>query len=380
MMISIGASGLKIPVTDFPGFLALFNEVNTPAVDAADEAIFFNGYCRWADGGSHTISAAGSGKIEFSPSTTTFANAATNLRVGIQDVDLTTGNPSRGDGTFDVYADLVGGTDSIVNGTWKSCTMETGTKTIATGDLISVVLYLTTRGGTDSVIVSGRSLTLAQHFPITVGLAAAAYSSSTTLPNVLLIADDGTLGYLVNCPPYLTANETAGFSSSSTPDEYASVFQVPFDCVINELWTEIYINATTSDAELILYSDALGTPVAERTITLDANTAIAAGSSSIDRFWVVGITPFTLRRDTNYAVAVRPTSTGTVQVYYMDVNDQTHFTLHPGGDRWWYATRSNQSGAFSRTLTRRMQCGIGISQIDDGRGPGRAQMLIGGLH
>ncbi len=101
--------------------------INNATMDGAGESQAFIGKVFLEAGtGSKTISSAG-GKIRWRSGTVTFANAGTNFRIGIQDVAST----GLEDGTFDVYADLVGGTDTITGSADQLTAMETGTKTIS---------------------------------------------------------------------------------------------------------------------------------------------------------------------------------------------------------------------------------------------------------
>ena len=69
-----------------------------------------------------------------------FSNGSTNLRIGLQDVTPATGFE---DGTFDVYADLVGGTDTIAEDVILATPMESGTKTVTHGDLLAIAIEMT---------------------------------------------------------------------------------------------------------------------------------------------------------------------------------------------------------------------------------------------
>jgi hypothetical protein len=188
-----------------------------------------------AAGGTKTISNVG--KIYWKTAGSTFANAGTNVRVGLQDVSTTTGLE---DGTFDVYQDLVGGTDTIAANSVIITTMDTGTKTITHGDVVAVCVEMTTRGGVDTINVIRESnpVGIGSGLPYATGDTGTLSKTGNNIPIFLIEFDDGTLGwfnpghYLVG-NLYATSQSTIDFSNGSTPDEYAAVFKVPFKCSIN---------------------------------------------------------------------------------------------------------------------------------------------------
>ena len=98
------------------------------------------------------ISAAGNGQILWMTGAVTWATAGSKIRVGIQDVDTSTGLE---DGTFDVYRELTQGADAISASVYRADTMNNGTKTLSDGDLIAIVVEMTVRNGADSIQVQG---------------------------------------------------------------------------------------------------------------------------------------------------------------------------------------------------------------------------------
>src|SRR5512146_744096 len=122
----------------------LYGSSGTSALNAAGYKTAFIGnvYISGRPVGAKTISAAGGGSISFTPGTNTFADAGTNLRVGIQDAD-TSNSPVVPDGTHDVYADLVPGSVTLTGGTWYEADMSSGTKSITHGQEIAIVFEMT---------------------------------------------------------------------------------------------------------------------------------------------------------------------------------------------------------------------------------------------
>lgn len=351
----------------------IFATANDSVIDAADEYVHWTGHL-WlpARSGSKTISAAGGGKIHWmvGAATITFANASTNLRVGIQDVSAT-GGPARGDGTFDVYADLVGGTDTITAATFRTDAMESGTKTLTHGDHFAIVIGMTARGGTDLVRVKGVA-SLGLNSPQTVlQTSGPAYAAVSNTCICAIEFDDGTFGFFDGGWVTSTGIGFAALSwhLDSTPDEYANIFQVPFPCSIDAVTACVTATNTDSDYEIILYSDPLGTPTVIETITVDAAHHIAYGAYRIYQRPLATVR--TLLANTDYAIALRPTSgnPNNIGVGYHDVADVAHWDAHSLGDKCYIGSRSGQTGAFSTTTTRRIHSlGVRVCALDDGAG------------
>jgi hypothetical protein len=343
-----------------------YSAINSMTMNAAGESNTIIGQVVLEGGsGSKTISSAG-GKIHWRANTPiVFANAATNLRIGIQDVAAT----GLEDTTFDVYADLVGGTDIITASSLISTAMETGTKTISHGDRVAIAMEMTTRGGTDSVLAA---VTPTGQFVYPYGTrdtATLAKSAQALLATIEF--DDGTAGWIH--PLYVLPGSTVygvaqTFNSGSTPDERALIFQLPFKATISGIYAILGSVASTDDFEAILYSNPLGTPVAESTITIDADYTDSAGSQTI---FVGNLgSGYTLSANTLYAVAIRPTTANSIQTHDYAFGSTVLMKPTTLGSNWYLGTRSNQTGAFSTTTTTIPHIGLWLSQFDDGEGGG----------
>lgn len=360
-----------VPLTTWPCYPGgLFDTLNNLAtLDAAGESAFIIGAVHLeggAAGGTKTISAAGSGKLYTRFGAVTFANGSTNLRMGLQDVDASTGIE---DATFDVYADLVGGTDTITANTVRETTMTSGSKTLTHGDVIAIGCELTGRGGADSLVMQAVNHTTAAPslFPYrTVDSGSGPAKGTGTLPMFTIVFDDGTRGWI---DPFFCVNGNTGtaFAANSTPDERALVFELPFKAVLEGV--DIFVGAIASgdDFEVVFYTDPTGTPVAAQTITVDPDL-IGANSSG----WVrVKFTEVTLEADTLYAIAVRPTTNNAIQIYQVDFAFAALKGPTPLGDNWSLGTRSNQSGAFSLATDDELPTmSLYLNQLSDDAGGG----------
>jgi hypothetical protein len=297
-------------------------------------------------GTSKLISSAG-GKIFFRVGwTITWANAGTTLRVGIQDLDAAGLN----DLTFDVYDELVPGTDALTANTVKAVTMSTGSKTIADGDMVAVGMRMTTRAGADSVQIHGVSGSwMAEGVLFPYGSFGGATVGSN-FPLMTVVFDDGTLGYM-RWTELVGAGTSAvtAFASASTPDEYAATFTVPHKCAIDGVAFYHGSVARADDFEAILYSDPLGTPVAVATATVDATfSAVSAGW-----YWAHFSSYQTLEPNTVYGLAIRATTVNTFTLQYVLVVDAALKALSPFAALKW-CSRTDQTGAFSEVNTLHM--------------------------
>ena len=362
------------PITNWPGA--------NITLDAATEMLQCSGQVYIEAGsGSKTISSAG-GKIHWKSGATTFANAGTTLRIGLQDVS-TTASPTQGDGTYDVYADLVGGTDTIAATAAQATAMETGTKTLTHGDKVTVVLEMTARGGTDSVTVfyqnTGQGID--SIFPSLTTYLASSWSRAGGLLSVTLEFDDGTFGGIFGAPPACGASGSVitFASNTGTADEYGNTFSFPFPVVVDGFWTISYPSSNAADFEVCLYADPLGTPTLIEAVTVDATQVSVANSPRT--LSMLFASPRTLNQNTVYGLTVRPTTTANVGAYYHDA-PLAGVKMAPLGDACYAIRRLDNTGAFSdwnggTAKTRRMTMGLIVRAFEDVWGEARAQSTIG---
>jgi hypothetical protein len=331
-------------------------------VNAVGESAAFIGelYLSTGPGTSKTISSAG-GKLWFSTAVATWASAGTTLRVGIQDVNAATGVE---DGTFDVFDDLVQGTDTLTSGAIKEVTLSSGTKTITHGDTIAVVVEMTVRNGTDSVSVS--RINVLSDFPYCTADTGAGPAKATNLPFCAVQFDDGTIG----CFGADTLPMTAGtqlFGSGSTPDEYALVFQVPFSCAINALGARLSQVTAGDDAVMALIANPLTSPTDLATATLTGALQGAIGAPA--GFGLFELAETALAINTPYAIAYRPTTAPSRSLAILTLPHADVRQALPFGTTMQGATRTDL-GAFTTSTTVMPDIGFRISQLDDGAGGG----------
>jgi hypothetical protein len=358
--MALQSTANKLGVILFPasqGFPTDTTTTNTIAtIDAVGESGTFIGRCylTTGPGTSKTIS---TGKIYWLPAASTFANAGTTLRVGIQDVSAT----GVEDGTFDVYADLVGGVATITNSVMNTVTMTTGTKTITHGDLIAISFEMTARAGVDSVTIRG-GRTSTSMLPYVTSDSGAGPVAAATTPLVTFEFDDGTFGWLGAHTFATIYGQPSSYANNSTPDEHALIFQVPFKCTCIGAMMNLSSIAVADDFDVHFYTTPLGTPAAAATYSHTSDFIGGAGG------WLIADwAAQTLSPNVDYAIALRPTTTGGVSYFRAEfgTGNGNLRKVTPLGTNARLGTRTDQTGAFTEDLTIIPNFGIIIDQLSD---------------
>ncbi len=314
----------------------------TTVIDAANEAWHAVGPIIWADGGSHTINTTGSSAIRWRSATVTFANAGTTCKVGVAAVSAVAGPPGRAANaadviTFDVSKTMVGGGGGVTGSTFHNHVPDAGTKTIATGDVVAVGIQLTARAGADSIQVTGTS-TDGGHYPFMTSFLGGAYALITGAPDIILVASDGTVGWFAGSYVFNTLT-TRTWNSGSATKEYGQLYKLPFPAKIYGLYAWVDPDA---DYDLVLYSDPLGgSPVAERTISVDATTMSAA---AVKRSFHIFSTPYSAKADQLIGAVVKPGAVN-ISMPYRTLSSATHRVADVCGTDGYGISRA--SGAFA---------------------------------
>ena len=323
--------------------------------------------------GSKTISAAGGGAIYWTTGTVTFADAGSTLRVGIQDVDLTTGLE---DGTFDVNVDYTGGGGGVTANALNKSVMGAGTKTLAHGDLIAIVVELSARGGADAIQIARsiiRQIAQVDVLGIPYGTAdtGTLAKQTGTMLYAVIEFDDGTIGWIQGTNGILAGTPTAlSFNSGSSPDEYIGTFTPDVPLQISGFAVTISAIAAADTFEAILYEDPYGTPNALVTVTPD--TDVQGSAASTESLWFFSCAATDLSAGTTYGVAIRPTTTNPLSWEYLSLGTggaPLKSTLPLPALKM--AGRTDQTGAFVETDVIHMPLIIlDVCGLSDGSGGG----------
>lgn len=353
-----------------------FNTAGT--MDATAEKVTMAGQVYWQGAPTSAKTFGASSKIHFRTGSVTFADASTNLRIGIQDVITASGTVMTPDGTFDVYADIAGNSGTITSAddsVVKSITMTAGSKSIAHGDYVAVVWDMTARAGSDSVVISAISGYGQASHPVVMAYVTAWFLGSTALmPTVILEADDGTLG-IIRGGSFASSSGSFDFQASTTPDENGLIFQVPFRCRADCLMVNMSSNSALADGNVNLYSDPLGTPVELASV---AFLGEQGSGGTTETPWMFQLSSeVVLEPNTDYCVSVEATGTANVSLGYVVLADAAHRTVL-GLNNCRHGTRSNGTGAFTEASTINIPImAVMISALDNGTGMGNASLNIG---
>jgi hypothetical protein len=335
-----------------------------------------NAACAWVGqlyiagrAASKTISSSG-GKI-FWFSTVgvgdTWANAGSALSIGIQGVDLTTGNSVRPNGTYGAVANLTGGDGNIVNGGWNSTTITSGTSTLNHGDWVAITWDMTARAGSDSVHVTGLGHSQVSFNGFVTGTVGGSWSGSFSIfPRAYIQFDDGTLGIVtmgcdqIYVPGEISSSES--FNTGTTPKERGMLFQVPWACKIDAIYVSRGTgNNAAADLTLNIYDTPLGTPSSIWSLSVNAESTETSG----DNMTILLGTEVSLSANHDYCLAILPSSSTNVTFDTRSLHDTNLRNFLPGGTNIRKGTRNSGSFSAESPATTLYNCAVRISQVHD---------------
>jgi hypothetical protein len=305
---------------------------------------------------------------------------ASGLKVSFQDIDTATGNP---DGTGDQFATVTSG---LTSNSWVDVSSTgymgaggagSGAKrSVTAGDRLGIVIEFASFAASDNVdIVSaatGTSVTMnyqcyVDHFTASWGKQAAVN------PIFSLKYDDGTYAAMPEVLP-ITGFGTLSYNQNTVAqDEAGLIFQVPFTCKVVGFWYDADIDG---NADIVLYDSDGSTSLGS--LSIDNNVRASTGNGAGFGYFSGG--EVTLSINTSYRLILKPTSTTSVILKYIDVNSAALFDQMPGGQTCHFTSRVD-AGSWSQTTTRRPLMGLLISALDDGvsAGSGGGSLIAGGL-
>lgn len=348
-------------------------------VDADEEEIQLFGSVYLAAGsGSKTFGTSGSALGWMVGASITFASGST-LRVGVKQasqIATATGPSIRatiGAAAFDVYDDLVGGTDTITATTWREDAMSAGTPfTVNHGDLIAVCFHLDTSSGTPSVKVRGFSAASGapnnMNMPTSVLVTAGpAHTVATQSPMIVFTFDDGTLGWLDPTFVYsASGTETIGntnlFGNQFTPTANIWVDAIAMQAAF----------AGTTNADFGLMSDPAGTPAFISNASFSIDPQQIGNAAGANRVYTRCFSQeIALTASTAYAIAMKQNSATALTVPYWDVNATGHQQVN-GLDANCFCVKSTAGAAFASQNSgkRRAAMWMRVSSIEDGAASG----------
>jgi hypothetical protein len=330
--------------------------------DAANEACIMIGQVFNEDSGSHTIDTTGSSSIGWRSGSVTFANGGTTFVVGIAPVNTTAGPPGRASNvadviSFDVFCSMVGGGGGVTANSWQTNVPTSGTKTIAHGDFVAVCTQMTTLGGADSVITQFASGS--KNRPTVTGFTGGSYASGFGVPNAVITYSDGKLGFFYGGFVFDAGLSTQTWNSGSATKEYGNFIQLPFPAKIYGI---ISASNHAGDADIILYSDPLGTPVAEKTVSVDLNTVLSAANRWAEFLFPA---PYSATASQPLAAIVKPTSATNITNQYVTMNSSSHQKSLSCGTNGYAVNRASGAFAAQNSSKDRFNIGLLVGAFDD---------------
>lgn len=339
--------------------------VSNITLDAVNDVCVCTGRIITSDGASHTIDTTGSSSIQWRCNSLTFANGSTTVKVGIAAIDTANGPPPRAVNvtdvvTFDVSASLVGGGGGITANAWQAHVPDTGTKTIANGDLVCITFQMTARGGADSVQVQIASGLAGYHHPV-ITQNPAGYLVSNNVPCCIIQFSDGAYGWIVASEVF-SAITTQTWNSGSATKEYGQLYSFPFGMKVSGLygWVD-----PDNDFDFVLYSDPLGTPVAEKTTSFDLNTMANASGRY---FTTIFAAPYLLKPNTPIAVVFKPGASN-ISTYYRTLGHADHRIADFCGLNSYGVSRASGAFANMNSSLDHVMCGLLVSHLDHSARP-----------
>lgn len=287
-------------------------------------------------------------------------NAASNpqdLRVSLQDVDTTTGDP---DGTQDQFRDVTGiaANTYFTTGLITSDGTDGGVKrTVSPGDLLAIVIEFASTVG---------NLNIAQDIDNRgdVNFPYRDFFTSSWSPGVARMVghieyDDGSYeqGWNFLCADLMS---TTVFNSSSTPDERALKFSLPFDCQIAGFWSYSDID---NDCDFVLYN-AASTAISTTSVTQQ----VQQNPTNARPFFHYFDTPHTYNAGDVMRLSMKPGASNSSS-YEFESPSAALMAANELGTDAVLSTRA-LAGAWTDDTDRRPYLGLILSQLDDGAGGG----------
>ena len=229
---------------------------------------------------------------------------------------------------------------------------------------------MTARGATDSIALSAAS-NASYLIPNITTYSPSTFTAVTSVPNAIITFSDGIIGYFYMSEVF-SAITSVSFNSSSGTKEYGQLFNLPFPLRIYGIYGWMFPSISTSDVDVILYSVPLsGSPVAEKTRTVDANTIQVAGAR---KFATLFSSPYTYTANTDIAAVFKP-GASSVSVFYKTFASSAHRVAEVFGTSGYGISRS--SGAFANVNSSldHFYIGLLVGAFDAGGAAGRAVQI-----
>ena len=317
-------------------------------------------------------------KVHFLFGTVTKAGGSA-MTVSLQDVSLSAGPPYRPDEVQDQTVAIANADAGFVSNVWYSTGNLSADRSVAHGELLSVVLEYDGSGRLGADVVNVQNLNDPDSLEFgTSGVVlktGGTWGLVTVTPNILLEFSDGTFGTLDYAFPCSAVSNLSYKQDTGTADEYANELVYPFQCKTDGCWFNGFGSATTADYDVVLYDGT--TAMTGGTVTCDAHASRSnAGTGWTFIPWSQEIL---LVANTTYRLAFKPTQTAAnITIQYFDVAAANHLQAHDLGPSCALTSRLDLGSWAAPTTTRRLFAGLSISAVDDGAGGAAAPPVPSG--
>jgi hypothetical protein len=178
---------------------------------------------------------------------------------------------------------------------------------------------------------------------------------------------DGKLGFFYGGIVFDAGLSTQTWNSGSATKEYGNFIQLPFPAKIYGI---ISASNHAGDADIILYSDPLGTPVAEKTVSVDLNTVLSAANRWAEFLFPA---PYSATASQPLAAIVKPTSATNITNQYVTMNSSSHQKSLSCGTNGYAVNRASGAFAAQNSSKDRFNIGLLVGAFDAGGGASAVQ-------
>jgi hypothetical protein len=350
--------GLGVLFPQVPYYVSSSWSFASQLMDASTEKVAMIGLVDTKDHAAKSIR-----KVGFRTGTVSL-DAASAIQISIQSVSTASGPPMQPTGT------ILGATNNglvsdaaatFSSNAWHQTGALTEDVSVSPGDLIAVVIEYGTFTAADAINITHLNSPSQQHRSQAC-LYTGTWAAAAVLPNVLLEFSDGSFGTLSGAFPVSAVSTQSYASNTGGADEYALEFSFPFPVQVDGAMVSFSSSATGADADIVLYD---GTTALE-TVSIDGNTVASTGGTRPT------FVPFTqtqsLTANTTYRVALKPTTTTSIALQYLDVSAAGHLQAHSMGEDWTICSRLDAGAWAAGTTTRRPLIFVRVCGFDDAAG------------
>lgn len=309
-------------------------------------------------------------KVHFRCGVVTF-NAASVMRVSLQNISTTAGPPYQPDGSQDQLYNFSG--SGLVSNTWTSTGDLSADRAVdlsASGfsDVnsrwVAVVFEYATFTAADSIIINGLNVQATPLHSLLGGqslLNTASWAVHSGCANVVAFeCDDGSFAFMEGAFPF-SAMSNASVASNGAIRAAGLKFRWPVELSTEAMGLGMVV-PNNADGLLILY-DTDGT-TALATVAVD-NDAVA--TATLMRHAMARYEPVTHDANAYYRLAFVATTTTASTVNYGDVNAVALMDGLVGGQDFHW-TQRDSAGTWTDTTTRRPHFVFKLSAVHDGVG------------